>query len=101
MRTNIVLDDQLVREAMRVSGLKTKRAVVEAGLRLLVQTKAQAGMRFRVIDEQDHIREHIKIFVNQELASDLSFRLRSDDTVRISMALSGGHAPLALIDLYT
>jgi len=30
---------------MRVSGLKTKRAVVEAGLRLLVQTKAQAGMR--------------------------------------------------------
>jgi len=59
------------------------------------------GMRFRVIDEQDHIREHIKIFVNQELASDLSFRLRSDDTVRISMALSGGQAPLALIDLYT
>jgi Arc/MetJ family transcription regulator len=45
VRTNIVLDDQLVREAMRVSGLKTKRAVVEAGLRLLVQTKAQAGMR--------------------------------------------------------
>ena len=45
MRTNIVLDDQLVREAMRVSGLKTKRAVVEAGLRLFVQTKAQAGMR--------------------------------------------------------
>ena len=45
MRTNIVLDDHLVREAMRVSGLKTKRAVVEAGLRLLVQTKAQAGMR--------------------------------------------------------
>ncbi|MBI3734639.1 MAG: type II toxin-antitoxin system VapB family antitoxin, partial [Chloroflexi bacterium] len=35
----------LVRDAMRVSGLKTKRAVVEAGLRLLVQTKAQAGLR--------------------------------------------------------
>lgn len=48
------------------------------------------GMRFRVIDEQDCIREHIKLFVNQELASDLSFRLRSDDTVRITMALSGG-----------
>ena len=45
MRTNIVLDDDLVRAAMRASGLKTKRAVVEAGLRLLVQTKAQAGMR--------------------------------------------------------
>lgn len=45
MRTNIILDDKLVRDAMRVSGLKTKRAVVEAGLRLLVQTKAQAGLR--------------------------------------------------------
>jgi Arc/MetJ family transcription regulator len=45
MRTNIVLDDKLVSDAMRVSGLKTKRAVVEAGLRLLVQTKAQGGMR--------------------------------------------------------
>ena len=30
---------------MRASGLKTKRAVVEAGLRLLVQTRAQGGMR--------------------------------------------------------
>ena len=45
MRTNIDLDDSLVREAMRASGLKTKRAVVEACLRLLVQTKAQGGMR--------------------------------------------------------
>ncbi len=45
MRTNIVLNDRLVREAMRASGLKTKRAVVEAGLRLLVQTKAQGGLR--------------------------------------------------------
>jgi molybdopterin synthase sulfur carrier subunit len=48
------------------------------------------GMRFRVINEQDRIREHIKIFVSQELASDLTFRLRSGDTVRITMALSGG-----------
>jgi Arc/MetJ family transcription regulator len=45
MRTNIVLDDVLVREAMRATGLTTKRAVVEAGLKLLVQTKAQAGIR--------------------------------------------------------
>jgi molybdopterin converting factor small subunit len=48
------------------------------------------GIRFRVINEQERIREHIKIFVNQEIASDLSFRLRSADSVRISMALSGG-----------
>ncbi len=48
------------------------------------------GMRFRVINEQGRIREHIKIFVNQEIAGDLSFRLQSGDAVRISMALSGG-----------
>ncbi len=48
------------------------------------------GIRFRMINEQDHIREHIKIFVNQEIASDLDFRLRGGDSVRISMALSGG-----------
>ena len=45
MRTNIVLDDKLVQKAMRATGLKTKRAVVEAGLRLLVQLQAQSGIR--------------------------------------------------------
>jgi molybdopterin converting factor small subunit len=48
------------------------------------------GIRFRVIDEQEHIREHIKIFVNREIASDLAHPLQHGDTVRISMALSGG-----------
>ena len=45
MRTNIVLDDQLVQAAMQASGLTTKRAVVEAGLQLLVQVKGQASIR--------------------------------------------------------
>jgi Arc/MetJ family transcription regulator len=45
MRTNIVLDDRLVQRAMRATGLKTKRAVVEAGLRLLIQVNAQGGVR--------------------------------------------------------
>lgn len=45
MRTNIVIDDRLMRAAMKASGLPTKRAAVEAGLRLLVQVKAQAGLR--------------------------------------------------------
>ena len=45
MRTNIEIDDQLMRQAMRNSGARTKKAVVEAGLRLLVQTHAQAGIR--------------------------------------------------------
>jgi len=45
VRTNIVIDERLIRQAMRATGLKTKRAAVEAGLKLLVQVKAQASIR--------------------------------------------------------
>ena len=45
VRTNIEIDDQLMRQAMRSSRARTKRAAVEAGLRLLVQTHAQASVR--------------------------------------------------------
>ena len=45
MRTNIDIDDQLMRRAMRSSGAATKRATVEAGLRLLVATQSQTGIR--------------------------------------------------------
>ena len=41
MRTNIEIDDRLMQKAQRLSGLRTKRAVVEAGLRLLVRLKEQ------------------------------------------------------------
>lgn len=45
MRTNIVIDDKLMREAMRATGLNTKKAVVEEGLRLLIQVKGQGSIR--------------------------------------------------------
>jgi Arc/MetJ family transcription regulator len=45
MRTNIEIDDQLMHQAMRSSGARTKRAVVEAGLQLLVKTHAQTAIR--------------------------------------------------------
>ena len=45
MRTNIEIDDQLVSKAMRSSGARTKQAVVEAGLRLLVKTYSQTAIR--------------------------------------------------------
>jgi Arc/MetJ family transcription regulator len=45
MRTNIDIDDELMDEAMKVSGLRTKRETVEAGLRLLVQLKRQQRIR--------------------------------------------------------
>ena len=45
MRTNIDIDDDLMEEAMRRSGAATKRAAVEEGLRLLIQTRRQGGLR--------------------------------------------------------
>ncbi|AXC15167.1 hypothetical protein ACPOL_5923 [Acidisarcina polymorpha] len=45
MRTNIELDDELVEKAMRSTGAPTKRAVVDAALRLLVETHAQTSIR--------------------------------------------------------
>jgi Arc/MetJ family transcription regulator len=44
MRTNIEIDDKLLQDALRVTGLKTKRAVVEAGLRMLLRLKRQESI---------------------------------------------------------
>lgn len=45
VRTTIDIGERLLQKAMRLSGCLTKRATVEAGLRLLVETKAQADIR--------------------------------------------------------
>jgi Arc/MetJ family transcription regulator len=41
MRTNIEIEDELIQKALQLSGLKTKRAVVEAGLRMLIRVREQ------------------------------------------------------------
>ena len=48
------------------------------------------GIRFRMIDEQEKIRKHIRIFVRGEQISDLSQELDAADEVVIVQALSGG-----------
>lgn len=45
MRTNIVIDDRLIAEAMRLSGARTKRQAVEESLRLMVRLKRQEEVR--------------------------------------------------------
>ena len=45
MRTNIVIDDALMAEALQATGLKTKREAVELGLRTLVRLKRQGEIR--------------------------------------------------------
>jgi molybdopterin converting factor small subunit len=48
------------------------------------------GMRFRMIDEQNRIRQHIRLFVNTQAAGDLSAPVRTGDVVHLICALSGG-----------
>ena len=45
MRTNIVIDDKLIAEVQKATGIKTKKAVVEEGLRLLLRMRKQETVR--------------------------------------------------------
>ena len=45
MRTNVVIDDQLMKDGLRLSGFRIKKAAIEAGLRLLVKFSRQAKVK--------------------------------------------------------
>jgi Arc/MetJ family transcription regulator len=45
MRTNIVIDDKLMEDALKVTGLHTKRDAVELGLKTLIRLKKQEGIK--------------------------------------------------------
>ena len=48
------------------------------------------GLRFRVLDEQERIRAHVRFFVNGEQVFDLNHPLNPTDAIQILQALSGG-----------
>jgi len=48
------------------------------------------GIRFRMIDEQDRVRRHMRIFVNRVPIEDLATPVAPDDEIHIFQALSGG-----------
>ena len=48
------------------------------------------GIRFRMIDEHDRIRPHMRLFVNRDEARELTAAVRDGDTVHVICALSGG-----------
>jgi molybdopterin converting factor small subunit len=48
------------------------------------------GLKFRVVDEQERVRPHMRFFVNGEQVFDLARPLAPDDSVQIVQALSGG-----------
>ena len=45
MRTNVVIDDDLMESALKTSGIKTKKDAIEEGLKLLVQLKTQEKIK--------------------------------------------------------
>ncbi len=57
---------------------------------LLDLERRYPGIRFRMIDEQDRVRGHLRFFVNGEQVFDLDTKLREEDSVQIVQALSGG-----------
>jgi sulfur-carrier protein len=73
----------------------TERGEVEAsgatvGAVLAELDRQYAGIRFRIVDEQDQIRRHIRLFVNGEQVRDLAQPLEASDELVIVQALSGG-----------
>jgi molybdopterin converting factor small subunit len=72
-----------------------REKVVEAGGstvgELLIDLdRRYPGIRFRMVDEQDQIRKHMKVFVNEESVRDLGTAVDEGDEVTIMQALSGG-----------
>ncbi|MCU0804903.1 MAG: MoaD/ThiS family protein [Burkholderiales bacterium] len=73
----------------------TGRARVEASGATLADALADLdrqypGIRFRMIDEQDRVRRHVRIFIRGDQVFDLRTPLAPDDEVIIVQALSGG-----------
>jgi molybdopterin converting factor small subunit len=73
----------------------TKRSEVEATGSTMAELLADLdrqfpGLRFRVVDEQDRMRAHVRFFVNGKQTFDLALPLAAGDRVHIVQALSGG-----------
>jgi len=73
----------------------TQASVVDAEGATLAEALADLerrypGFRFRMVNEQGELREHIRIFVNQRVAQSLTTAVESQDEIRIVMAISGG-----------
>jgi molybdopterin converting factor small subunit len=69
--------------AVEASGASVRELLVDLDRRF-------PGIRFRMIDEQDAIRPHMRVFVNAEQTLSLDFALSEGDEVQILQALSGG-----------
>jgi len=60
------------------------------GALLMDLDRRYPGIRFRMVDEQDQLRRHMRFFVNGEIVKDLGHPIKPGDDVGIVQALSGG-----------
>lgn len=84
-----------VRIASPLHSYTGQRSEVEATGATLAELLADLdrrhpGLRFRIVDEQDRVRPHMKIFVNRVVAPRLDLAIGDADEVHILQALSGG-----------
>jgi molybdopterin converting factor small subunit len=84
----VLIPSQLIAYTEGATRLEACGATVDAVLEDL--DRRYPGIRFRVIDEQDRIRRHMRIFVGLEEARDVARPLASGDELMIFGALSGG-----------
>lgn len=58
---------------------------------ILMDLDAQfAGFRFRMVDEQNRLRQHIRVFINDDMITNLTDAVGATDEITILQALSGG-----------
>jgi molybdopterin converting factor small subunit len=73
----------------------TNSPIVEANGKTIIEllkdlNKRFPGIKFRIINEQEEIREHMRIFVNQDSIKELNIPINDSDEIHILQALSGG-----------
>ncbi len=84
----VLIPSQLAAYTAGATRVEAEGATIDAALDDL--DRRFPGLKFRVIDEQDRIRRHMRIFVGLEEARDVRRELRPGDELMIFGALSGG-----------
>lgn len=84
----MLIPSQLQSYSGGLSRVEVEGATVDEALRAL--DRLYPGIRFRVIDEQDRVRRHMRLYVGPERTLDIGQVLREGDEVLIFGALSGG-----------
>jgi len=86
--TRVFIPSQLYSYTGGATQVEAEGATI--GLVLEDLDRLYPGIRFRVIDEQDRVRRHIRLFVGREPATDVRAPMREGDELLIFGALSGG-----------